>query len=213
MKITRQIEHKPSNVNQKAARSERNQQFNVEFSPPATGRPLVFWAPGLTADRVVELWPDGGEQPYEQIGRAKRYGFGVVKKYVIYDRSKPYIRAVVLLGDIAEKEGEKTQPIVSRRLEWDGPQGKTEIKRALGLLDEIARIERRGRPRGTGHPKRRFLSDLPIDAKHVEHLRKAGLNDKDLRVFFGRYRRETFKKIGKDLGVSQQAAWKRWKAT
>jgi hypothetical protein len=66
MKITRQIENKPSNVDQKAARSERNQQFNVEFSPPATGRPLVFWARGSTSNRIVEFWPDSGDQCISQ---------------------------------------------------------------------------------------------------------------------------------------------------
>jgi hypothetical protein len=166
------------------------------------GRPACFWARGSTADRIIEFWPEN-----EQMGRAHRYSFDVIRKYVVYDRPRSQIRAVLLVDEIREEGGEEVQPILGRRLEWDAPLGKAEIKKALGLVDEIARIERRGRPRGPGHPKRKF--QLPVDPsqKHFyDVLQVNGFTKMEMKVLSVYLRHKGHQaKTAAELGVTPQA--------
>jgi len=174
---------------------------------------------------IRELWPSHGELPYEeeplppQFSQVvdgdpkvvKKYTFGTEKKLVVYDRAHPEIRLVLLLDSAYDHDGESWQPIMQSRVERDRGvdpgQSRTIEQR---LWDEVCQVERRGRPRGTGHPKRQRLLDYPIAAKDVDRLREAGLGDKDLQILFDRSRNMTFKKIGQSMRISTQAVHKRW---
>jgi hypothetical protein len=157
----RRKKRKGFQVDRSSSKDRDARRFSIQLSSPTEGRPACFWAHGSTPDRIIEFWPGK-----EQMGRTHRYSFDVIRKYVVYDRVRPEIRAVLLVDRAREKDGEVIQPILGRRLEWDGPQAKAEIKKALDLVDEIARIERRGRPRGKGHKKRKFQLPVDPDQKH-----------------------------------------------
>jgi hypothetical protein len=92
-----------------------------------------------------------------------------IKKYVIYDGRKPYIRAVFILGDRTAKNRQK---IIEERLESDGRMDMREFLEARNLLQEFGRIELRGRPEGTGHPKRQVFGDLPIAPEDIDRCAK-----------------------------------------
>jgi hypothetical protein len=111
-----------------------------------------------------------------------------------------------------EREGEKTQPIVSRRLGWDNELGKVEIKKALGLVDEIAKVERRGRPRGCSHSKRKppeLNAYFPPDRLHdfLESRLTAG----ELKIAYCYLKFGKQARAAKELGVTPQAIHKRVK--
>ena len=89
------------------------------------------------------------------------------------------------------------------------PGARESWPREKRLWDEVCQVERRGRPCGTGHPKRR-LPDFPLSSEHIDRLRKVGLDDIDLQIFFGKYQGKTFEQIGHELSMSAQAGWKRW---
>jgi hypothetical protein len=197
----------------------------VEFSSPAPGRPRVFWIQGINPDIVREFWPSHGELPYQEgplppqfLGvtagnpkMVKRYTFGTAKKLVIYERAQPEIRLVLLLDSPYDRDGETLQPIIQARVERDrGVDPQQSRTREQRLWDEVCPVERRGRPRGSGHPKRRQFLEFPVTRKDIDRLGKAGLDDKDLRILFGRLERKTFLQIGNDLGMSPQGTWKRW---
>jgi len=199
---------------------------SLEFSSPAPGRPKVFWVKGINPGIVRELWPSKGELPYEERtlplhifstiagdhARRKCYRFGVTRKMVIYERTHPEIRLVLFLDTPYDREGETWQSIVQSRVERDhGVDPRQSRPREERLWDEVCRVERRGRPRGTGHPKNQVLQKLPIAHKNFELLRREGLDDGDFRILFRRWDKEEFKQIGRGLGISAQAAWKRWK--
>ena len=199
---------------------------SIEFSSPAPGRPKVFWMIGTNPGMIRELWPSQGERPYEErelpahitstlagVFRKmwKRYSFGPTRKMVVYERAHPEIRLVLLLDEACDRAGETCwQPIVQSSVERDrGVDPIQSWSREKRLWDEVCRVERRGRPRGTGHPKRR-LPDFPLSSKFLDRLRKAGLEDKELQILFGRHQDKTFEQIGRELGTSGQAAWKCW---
>lgn len=72
----------------------------------------------------------------------------------------------------------------------------------------------RGRPRGTGHPKaklRDLLRGIRLDAKAERRLRKAGLNDRDLKVLFVFLSTGSQKAAAKELGITKQAVNKRFR--
>jgi hypothetical protein len=185
-------------------------RFSVQLSSPTEGRPACFWAHGSTPGRIIEFWPSRDKQPFEQIGRARRYRFDVIRKYVVYDRTRTQIRAVLLVGETEEKGGEQVQPILGRRLEWDGPQGKAEIKKALGLVDEIARIERRGRPPGTGNPKRK-PGYADVDSQLYDRLKEAKCTDMEIKTWFLFWEHRFQVKAAKELRISPQLFNKRIK--
>ena len=76
------------------------------------GQPKVFWMEGINPDIVREHWPSQGKLPYKKCElpphissmipgrrrRRKRYGFGVARKMIVYERAHPEIRLVLLLG-------------------------------------------------------------------------------------------------------------------
>lgn len=196
---------------------------SIELSSPAPGRPKVFWMIGINPGMIRELWPSY-ERPYEERPLApylrqdmpgcpsvmKSYRLGTPKKLVVYDRAHPEIRLVLLFDSPYDRDSETWQPIVQSSVERDqGVDPKRSHALEQKLWDEICRVERRGRPRGTGHPKRR-LPDFPLSPKYIDSLRKAGLDDKDLQILFGTHQDKTFKQIGRELGMSPQAAWNRW---
>jgi hypothetical protein len=198
---------------------------SVEFSSPALGRPKVFWTQGINPAIVRELWPSHGELPYQKeplprhfcgamacnLKLVKRYTLGTVKKLVIYERAHPEIRLVLLLGSECHREGKTWGPIIQSRVERDrGVDPKQSRALEQRLWDEVCRVEKRGRPRGTGHSIRRRLLEWPINPQDINRLRKAGLGDKDIQILFGRSQDKTFERIGQELTMSAQAVWKRW---
>jgi len=147
--------------------------------------------------------------PKLKSARVRAFTLGPTKKLVVYDRMHPEIRLVLLLDAGYERDGEIWQPITKSSVERDrsvDPKRSEALERKL--WDEVCRVETRGRPRGTGHPIRQF-SDVPISSAAIDRLRKAGLDDKDLRILFERPHK-TFDQIGRELKMSGQAAWKRW---
>ena len=198
---------------------------SIQFSSPFPGRPKVFWMEGLNSDIVREHWPSQGELPYEESElpsyisstipggprRRKRYSFGVPKKMVLYERAHSQLRMVLLLGPPYDRDGETWQPIERKSIERDpgvDPRQSRPIEERL--WKELCLVQRRGRPRGTGHakaPRQRFA----FCSDTISRLRREGLDDKDLRILFGYWHQKSFKQIGQELGISGQAAWKRWK--
>jgi len=181
----------------------------------------VPWSQGINPEMVREYWATQADVPYElrklppHIARRvhnhramKSYKLET-RKLVVYKRERPELRLVLLLGE--RVEGEDWQPIQGTRIERDGNiDPKTSRQGEEQLWDEVCKVERRGRPRGTGHPKRPAPA-FPLDAKNISRLRKAGLDDRDLRILFGRWERKTFKQIAQAVGnISTQAVWKRW---
>lgn len=114
---------------------------------------------------------------------------------------------MLLFGATEEKGGEDVQAILGRRLEWDGPQGKAEIKKALGLVDEIARIERRGRPRGKGHTKRKLKpTENPSQKRFYDMLKSHDFTETEMKVIRAYLRHECHQaKTAAELGVSRRA--------
>ena len=121
------------------------------------------------------------------------------KKLVVYDRAHPEIRLVLLLDSAYDRDGESWQPIMQSRVERDrgiDPEQSRAIEQRI--RDEVCQVERRGRPRGTGHPKRHRLLDFPIAAKDIYRLRKAGLDDTSAQqgiTLRAHSARERFKKL------------------
>jgi hypothetical protein len=197
---------------------------SIQFSAPAPGRPKVFWMEGINPDIVREHWPSQGELPYEESElpsyissiipggprRWKRYSFGVPRKMILYERAHSGLRLVLLLGPAYDRDGETWQPIERNSVERDpciDPRQSRPIEERL--WDELCLVQRRGRPRGTGHakaPRQRFA----FSSDTISRLRRQGLDDKDLRILFGWWDQKSFKQIGRELGISGQAAWKRW---
>ena len=148
-----------------------------------------------------ELWPSQAELPYEERELPlhfaatvpnehrshKAYRIGVTRKIVLYERAHPEIRLVLFL-DPPTRDGETWQPIVRSHVQRDrGVDPQQSRQREERLWAEICQVERRGRPRGTGHPKKRIVKECPISGKDIDRLRGAGLDDRDLRIFFGRW--------------------------
>jgi hypothetical protein len=178
---------------------------SLEYSSPAPGRPMILWVEGINPGIVRELWDSQEEVPYG-------CRIGVTRKMIVYERTHPEIRLVLFLDTPYDREGETWQPIVQSRVERDrGVDPRQSRSHEERLWDEVCRVERRGRPRGTGHPKNKILQEFPISSTYITRLRREGLVDKDLRILFGRCGNKTFKQIGRELGISAQAAWKRWK--
>lgn len=213
-------------VNPRLPRIVGSVSRSYEFSSPARGRPKVLWVKGINPAMVREYWSSQGELPYEVCelplyissripgshGTYKSYRFGVTRKMVVYERTHPEIRLVLLLAAAFNREGEPWQPIVQSNVERDcGVDPRQSKQLEERLWDEVCRVERRGRPRGTGHPKERALQQFPLSSQHVACLRSEGLNDKDLRILFARWEQKSYKQIGRELGISAQAVWKRWK--
>jgi hypothetical protein len=201
----RQKKRKGSQVDRSSSADKDARRFSVQLSSPTEGRPACFWAHGSIPDRIIEFWPDK-----EQMGRAHRYSFDVIRKYVVYDRTRPDIRAVLLVDKAREKGGGIINAILGRRLEWDGPQGKAEIKKALGLVDEIARIERRGRPHGTCHPKRK-PSYADVDIQFYDRLKEAKCTAMEIKTWFLFWEHRFQVKAAKELRISPQLFNKRIK--
>jgi len=193
---------------------------SIEYSSPVPGRPKVLWVEGIDPDIVRELWPSQEELPDEtgdlREGAEQQFALlsqvlGVTRKMVVYERTHPEVRLVLLLDAPFDREGEAWQPITHSSVERDcGVDPRQSRQLEEHLWDEVCRVERRGRPRGTGHPKKpapRFA----LFVKTITDLEKEGLDKRDLRILFGLWDVKTFKQIGRELGISAQAVWKRWK--
>lgn len=214
----RKKENVPTLTNPKLPRIIGSHSRSFEFSCPAPGRPKVWWVEGIDRDIVREHWPSHEEHHEERelpLGIAHRprkcYLLGVTRKMVLYERTHPETRLVLFLDPPYEREGEIWHPIVQSRVERDrGVDPRQSRPREERLWNEVCRVERRGRPRGTGRPKNRILQEFPISSKHLAPLRREGLDEKDLRILFGRCQNKKFKQIGQELRMSTQAVWKRW---
>src|SRR5208283_1667374 len=125
---------------------------------------------------------------------------GVARKMVVYERIHPEIRLVLFLDAPFDREGETWQSIKQSRVERDrGVDPRQSREREERLWGEVCQVERRGRPRGTGRPKNRILQEFPISPENLARLRKEDLDDRDLRVLFGRWDDKTFLQIGREL--------------
>ena len=198
---------------------------SIEFSSPVPGRPKILWMEGINPDIVREHWPSQGNSPYEECElprhissmipgaprRYKRYRLGVTKKLVVYERAHPEIRLVVLLGSPYDRDGETWQPIVRFSVERErGVDPRRSRRLEERLWDEVCQVERRGRPRGTGHAKKPTPHRFDFSSNTIARLHREGLDNKDLRIIFERWEQKSFKQIGRELGMSAQAVWKRW---
>ena len=116
----------------------------------------------------------------------------------------------MFLGPAYDSDGETWQPIERNSVERDpgvDPRKSRPIEERL--WDEVCLDQRRGRPRGTGHrkaPRQRFA----FSSDTISRLRRQGLDNKDLRIIFGRWDQKSYTQIGRELGISGQAVWKRW---
>ena len=188
---------------------------SLEFSSPTPGRPKVAWVEGINPGIVREFWPSQGELPYEERtlplhisstipgdhARRKCYRFGVTRKMVVYERTHPEIRLVLFLDTPYDIEGQTWQPVVRSRVERDrGVDPRQSLPREKRLWDEVCQVERRGRPRGTGHPKNQILEKFPVSPKNLDRLRGAGLDNKDFRILFGRWITSTSRKSDESSG-------------
>lgn len=198
---------------------------SFEFSSPAPGRPKVFWTQGINPGIVREYWGTRGEVPYKKRKprlhvlnemlsgprTRKSYSLGVTKKMVLYERTHPELRLVLLLDVPYDADGTKWQPIVKMSVERDRSVDPRQSRRREELLwNEVCRVERRGRPRGTGHPKKATMQQFPLSSARIAPLLREGLDDRDLRILFGRSEAKSYEQLGLLLGISAQAVWKRW---
>jgi hypothetical protein len=171
---------------------------------------------GINPEIVREHWPSQEGLPYKKRklpphiaegipdGHRKRkcYSFGITRKMVVYERTHPEIRLVLFLDAPYDRKGETWQPVIQSRVERDrGVDPRQSRPREEHLWDEVCRVERRGRPRGTGRPKNQILQEFPISPKSITPLRREGLDDKDFRILFGRWDNKTFEQIGRELGI------------
>jgi hypothetical protein len=165
-----------------SARPLETLERRLEFSVPVPGRPLVPWVQGIDPATVREHW-SADESPFAQPVQGFQ-GIGAAKKIVAYSRAEPRLRLVLLLGDVFECDGQKRQPILQTRIERDrGIDPKQSRSLEEHLWSEICRVERRGRPRGTGRPKRKPYERLGINAEMYLSLEKLGLTNSEIQVF------------------------------
>lgn len=189
-----------------AASSLKSVTRSVHFFEPAVpGRPAVPWIEGLGPDIVREQWPCWGDELPKAIAICAWY-----RKLVIYERSNPAIRFVVFFSD--PDPVSRRQRIIKHLLEWDPGAGLLAIRRGMKtLLDEFCKIEVRGRPRGSGHPKRNWLLRIPEHELTLQKLKKLGLDERDIRIVYARLRGQPFVKIAKEFKVTPQAIHIRFK--
>ena len=177
----------------------------LNFSSPLPEAPEVFWFEGSIPEVVVQLgFEKQGQPDWTDVAD----DLGKVRRYIIYHRDRPHIRAVHELGNL--RAGGRRE-ILGGRLEWEGLVSKRELRQAINLLDEFPGIEERGLPRGTRLPKRRRFEDLPITAHQVADLRKAGMDETDLKIFFECLRHKKQTEIARELKMSPPAITWRWK--
>lgn len=194
---------------------------SIECSSPVPGRPEVLWVEGINPGIVRELLPSQGELPDEtgdlREGAERQSALlsqvlGVTRKMVVYERTHPEVRLVLFLDPPFDREGEAWQPITHSSVERDcGVDPRQSRQLEERLWDEVCRVERRGRPRGTGHPKTPTLQHLGLSPERIARLQIKDLKDRDLQILLRRWENMTFKQIGRELGISAQAVWKRWK--
>jgi hypothetical protein len=128
----------------------------------------------------------------------------------VYLRPTPEVRLVLLLGDPYEQEGHRWQKILRSSVERDGGVDvRATRKIEQRLWDEVCKIEYRGRPPGPGRPKKLWWEDIDPNQVHLRLLKRAGLDDRDVRIFFGKLERKTDKQIGREMGISSQAVHNR----
>jgi hypothetical protein len=209
---------KKSGAKQSLPRRAGAVQRGLNFSSPAPGRPKVHWSFGIDPALVREEWGTTGEFPYEEselrpeeraflvtmnkrLPRAvRRWPLGETKKLVVYERSHPEMRLVLMLGPTYELNGEKWQPILRSSIERDRGVDHMESREREGRLrNEICRVERRGRPRGPGKPKRSWRRDIPDEELNYEPLKRAGLSDRDIKIHYLQLTKNSLREVGEAL--------------
>ena len=180
---------------------------SVQFSSPLPGAPKVGWRHGSNPEIIIEMWPDGEAQPSQ---RYLAFLLGDFKRIVIYHRDRPNIRAVFNLG---EMKADGRQEIVGGHVEWDGLITKKELREAAILLEEFARIDERGRPRGTRRPKLKPHEVVGLTADSFLELERSGLSKQQIRAFARWLRGSSQVEIGRKLGISAQAVGRLLKRT
>ncbi len=147
---------------------------SVHFSSPLPRTPRVCWRYGSTPEIIIEMWLDAQYRPAQ---RHLAFLLGKFKRIVIYHRDRPHIRAEFDLGDL---KAAKRQEIVGWRLEGEGLPTKQVLREAADLLEEFARVEERGRPRGTGHPKRRPHQVAGLSGDDYLKWKQSGLTGRQI---------------------------------
>ncbi len=196
------------NANIKLPREGRTVTSSIHlFEPAVPGRPPVPWTEGLDPDLVREQWPCWSDELPNPMTIMAWY-----RKLVIYEKSNPAIRLVILLSDPETVGGKEIQHIVKYALEWEPSSAPKAIEKARKkLLDEFCKVQLRGRPRGTGHPKRSWRLEIPNHELALQKLRKAGLDDRDVRILYSRLNRQSFAEIARELKITPQAVHQRFK--
>jgi len=70
--------------------------------------------------------------------------------------------------------------------------------------------KKRGRPRGTGHPKVKHPPLIPMTDLDRGELKRAGLTDADCKYLYLWFGKKTFVGVAKELGVTPQAVHNRF---
>jgi hypothetical protein len=136
----------------------------------------------------------------------------MTKKEVLYLRSRPNVRLVLMLGDPYEREGSQWQAILRSSVERDYGVDPIETRQLeQRLWDEVCQVERRGRPPGTGRPKNMWWHEVDPKRVRLQDLRRLGLDDRDTRIFFGLLNGKTSVQIAGEMGISSQAVHNRMK--
>jgi hypothetical protein len=87
----------PSHLRSKKPRVRKSQPFKLALSSPIPGRPKVFWAYGSNTNIILEFWPERHSTNLLQKGPRRSFGFDTPKKIVIYEETRPNIRALHFL--------------------------------------------------------------------------------------------------------------------
>ena len=184
---------------------EKSRQFKIPWSPdihfssPIAGAPPVSWRHGSTPEIIIEMRTDPQDQP---LRRLMGFFSGEFKTCVIYRRDRPHIRALFELGDL--KAGER-QEIVRGRVEWDRLVTRQELRQAIDLVEEFANIDQRGRPRGTGRPKRKPSEIMGLSADGYLESERIGLTKRQIWVLASWSRGKTKAQIARELRISASA--------
>jgi predicted DNA-binding protein YlxM (UPF0122 family) len=168
-------------MNHEEGEQEKPRQFkipwssDIHFSSPIPGAPSVSWRHGSIPEIIVEMWPDAQDQP---LRRLIAHVSGEFKTCVIYHQDRPDIRGVFDLGDSKADRRE----IIGGRLEWDHLVTRKKLRQAIDLVEEFAKIDQRGRPRGTGRPKRKPNEMVELSADEYLKFERLGLTNKQIRA-------------------------------
>ena len=180
------------------------------FSSPIPGRPVVHWAHGSSLEIICEFWPEWDS--YEQSQTRFVIRDSLEKKWIIYNRNRPTLHAVMLLGDVEPSDADRWQPVVKISLETTAAlDWGAYVREGKRLFAEFCKIRLPGRPPGPGKPLRRpgdeFGDDALADLVHLWNtLQEAGcFTNRELIILTTFFDQRSQKKTAEILGISKSA--------